>query len=204
MIARPRIRCLFALILGSTLFFAASQSQALTEEQIRMLVNRAVDFEKQSNWEKAREIYEALLSQNDPGLRIRDRYHQVLRRCWQVRRHQDVSYRKEVLSIEYAQAVELYTVICNTLLDGSTEKKKLDPAKRSVAMCAQALKDFERVRREAMTALPIIGEKLTDAWMLRAVPLAYEFPVIADDDAVQAAQGGHATSTRSKKTGSSS
>src|SRR6202034_3424593 len=75
------------------------------------------------------EIYEALLSQNDPGVRIRDRYHQVLRRCWQVRRHQDVSYRKEVLSIEYAQAVQLYTVICNTLLDGSTEKKKLDPAK---------------------------------------------------------------------------
>jgi carboxyl-terminal processing protease len=128
-IARPRIRCLLALILGSTLFFAASQSQALTEAQIRMLVNRAVDFEKQSNWEKAREIYEALLGQNDPGLRIRDRYHQVLRRCWQVRRHQDISYRKEVLSIEYAQALQLYTVISNTLLDGSTEKKKLDSTK---------------------------------------------------------------------------
>lgn len=27
------------------------------------------------------------------------------------------------------------------------------------------------------TALPIIGENLTDAWMLRAVPLAHEFPV---------------------------
>ena len=39
------------------------------------------------------------------------------------------------------------------------------------------------------TALPIIGEKLTDGWMLRALPLAHEFPVTGDGDAVQLAQG---------------
>jgi truncated hemoglobin YjbI len=68
----------------------------------------------------------------------------------------------------------------------------------SPTLCREWLALFRR------TAPPIIGAALTDAWMLRAAPLAYEFPVIADDDAVQAAQGGHATSTRSKKTGSSS
>ena len=35
----------------------------------------------------------------------------------------------------------------------------------------------------------IIGEKLTDGWMLRALPLAHEFPVTGDGDAVQLAQG---------------
>ena len=38
--------------------------------------------------EEARKIYEALLGQKDPGLRIRERYQETLRRCWQVRRHQ--------------------------------------------------------------------------------------------------------------------
>jgi hypothetical protein len=36
------------------------------------------------------------------------------------------------------------------------------------------------------TALPIIGAKLTDAWMLRAVLLAHEFPVTGDGDEVNA------------------
>jgi truncated hemoglobin YjbI len=42
------------------------------------------------------------------------------------------------------------------------------------------------------TALPIIGAELTGAWMLRAVPLAHEFPVSGDVDAVQWAQGSYA------------
>ena len=129
MLSWPRIRYLLALFLGSGLFFSTSRSYALTESQIRVLVNRAADFEKQFNWEKAREIYEVLLSQNDPGLNIRERYHQALRRCWQVRRHQDISYRKEVLSVEYGHALQLYKIISDTLLDGAVEKKKLSPVK---------------------------------------------------------------------------
>ena len=54
------------------------------------------------------------------------------------------------------------------------------------------------------TALPIIGAKLTDAWMLRAVPLADEFPVTGDEEAVQCEQGSYAASAKSKMTGSSS
>jgi hypothetical protein len=54
------------------------------------------------------------------------------------------------------------------------------------------------------TALPIIGAELTGAWMLRALPLAYEFPVTGDGDAVQCAQGRYAASAKSKMPGSSS
>ena len=54
------------------------------------------------------------------------------------------------------------------------------------------------------TALPIIGAELTGAWMLRAVPLAHEFPVTGDGDAVQWAQDSYAASAKSKMTGSSS
>ena len=94
-----------------------------------MLVNRAEDLERQAKWEEARVIYEALLGQSDPGLNIRDRYQHVLRRCWQVRRHSVISYRKEVLSVEYAQALRICKIISKTVLDGSVDKKKLDPSK---------------------------------------------------------------------------
>ena len=47
------------------------------------------------------------------------------------------------------------------------------------------------------TALPIIGENLTDAWMLRAVPLAHEFPVTRDCEEVQWTQGSYAASAKS-------
>ena len=38
------------------------------------------------------------------------------------------------------------------------------------------------------TALPIIGQALTDAWMRRAVQVVHEFAVTGDGDAVQLAQ----------------
>lgn len=124
-----RSRSLLTVFLSCGFFFIASRADALTEKEIRLLVQRAELFEKQANWEKAREIYEALLSQRDHGLKIRDRYQQLMRHCWQTRRHQDPSYRKEVLSIEFGQALRLYNIISNTLLDGGIDKKKLDPSK---------------------------------------------------------------------------
>src|SRR5207249_3507399 len=52
-----------------------------------------------------------------------------LRRCWQVRRHQDVSYRKEVLSVLPGDAMKLHGFISRTLLNDSFDKKKVDPTK---------------------------------------------------------------------------
>jgi len=126
-----RVRWLLALLCCSGFFVCTSRIHAVPEDQIRKAVKWAEDFEKQPipAWEKAREIYEALLGQKDPGLRIRDRYHHAQRRCWQVRRHQDPSYRKEVLSIEFGQALRLYKTISKTLLEGAVDKKKLDPTK---------------------------------------------------------------------------
>ena len=124
-----RVQWIYALLICGGLFFSASHLYALPENEIRDWVRRAEGFERQANWEKAREIYELLLSQKDHGLKIRDRYHHVMRRCWQVRRHQDPSYRKEVLSVDYGQALQLHKIISNSLLDGSIEKKKLDAGK---------------------------------------------------------------------------
>ncbi len=123
------IRLCGFLIICSTVVFFTPRVLALPEDQIRLLVQRAQDFEKQASWEKAREIYEALLGQTDPGLRIRDRYWAALRHCRQTRRHLDPSYRKEVLSVDYGQAMRICGIVNKTLLDGSFDKKKIAPGK---------------------------------------------------------------------------
>lgn len=124
-----RRRCFFALLVSAGFFVAAPSLFAIPENQIRSALNQAEEYEKKSQWEEARQIYESLLGQPDPGLKIRARYHQVMRRCWQARRPTDLSYRKEVLSLEYAQALRLHNVITKELLDGSIEKNALDPTK---------------------------------------------------------------------------
>src|SRR5262249_11761661 len=100
----------------------------MPERTIRDWVEKARGLEKESKWEDARIIYELLLTQPDHGLKIRERYHEALRRCWQNYRHQDSSYRKEVLSVDFAQALTIYSVVSNTLLNSSIEKRKIDSA----------------------------------------------------------------------------
>jgi carboxyl-terminal processing protease len=124
-----RARWCLALLCCCGLFVCAAPAHALPEKQVRDAVRFAKQLEADRKWEEARELYELLLSQKDPGLNIRERYQETLRRCWQVRRHKDVSYRKEVLSIEYGQAMWLHKIITKTLLDDSAEKDKVDPTK---------------------------------------------------------------------------
>ena len=72
-------------------------------------------------------------------MKIRDRYNQTVRRGWQVRRHQDITYRKEVLSIETGAALRLYKIVVRELLDRAVDKKKLDPGK----LFRKGLEEFE-------------------------------------------------------------
>ncbi len=129
MTLRRAYTILAILLCGGVVFFTTSPAFALPENQIRRLVKEARDLEKNGQWDEARVIYEHLLGQPDHGLRIRERYHEALRRCWQTYRHQDTSYRKEVLTVEFSQALRIYSVVSNTLLHSSLDKKKIDSAR---------------------------------------------------------------------------
>jgi carboxyl-terminal processing protease len=120
---------LFAFLGIVGIFVAASGVLALPEKETRLLINQAEEFERKAQWEEARQIYELLLGKTDPSFKVRERYDRVLRRCWQTRRHNDPSYLKEVLSVDFGQSLRIYNIISNTLLDGSIDKKKLNPNK---------------------------------------------------------------------------
>jgi carboxyl-terminal processing protease len=102
---------------------------AITPDEIRALIQRADAFAKQAEWDKACEVYESVLRIHRDNGEVKERYHHCLRRLWQVRRHHDLSYTKEVLTVDYGQALRLYTLVRDTLLDKSLERQKLDPAR---------------------------------------------------------------------------
>ncbi|HZZ80771.1 MAG TPA: S41 family peptidase [Gemmataceae bacterium] len=130
MISPRRASWAVALLIGSAFLLSTSRAYALPEKQIRLLIEDAERSAARGEWEKARDTYEWLLTtQKDTGFSFRQRYHLAQRRLLQTRRHLDLSYRKEVLSIEYGSAVRIYNVIGKTLLDSSIEKKKIDATK---------------------------------------------------------------------------
>jgi carboxyl-terminal processing protease len=127
-VIRLRNRILVTLLFGCGVVFSSGRTVAQSNN-LREDLARAKGFEALGQWEAARQIYELHLNVADQGLRIRENYYHVLRRCFQIRRHEDLSYRKEVLSIEYGQALRICNIINNTLLTNSVEKKKIDAAK---------------------------------------------------------------------------
>jgi carboxyl-terminal processing protease len=115
------------MLLGAC--FICPPAGAVDPDKLRDLKQQAETLEKQGEWEKACDIYEAMLRvrRDLPG--VKESYVECVRRLWQSRRHHDFSYRKEVLSIEYGQAIHLYNVVRDLLLDHSLDRKKLTPAR---------------------------------------------------------------------------
>lgn len=116
---------LLALLLGSGLLTPVRVVAQDVPERVRTLLQIAQRAERQHDWEKACFAYEEILKDYKAGT-VRPRYQHALRRYWQARRHTDLSYRKEVLGLEYGQALRLYGIIRDTLLDHSLEKRRLD------------------------------------------------------------------------------
>jgi carboxyl-terminal processing protease len=116
-----------ALFLGIVVFSPQLQA-AIDPIKFKALRQQAEFHEQQGEWDKACAIYESIL-RLDRNPEIQARYQICLRRYWQVRRHSDFSYRKEVLSLDYGQSLRLYTMIRDTLLDNALDRKKADPGK---------------------------------------------------------------------------
>ncbi len=98
------------------------------DAKLKTLFARAEAFEQQLDWDNAFKTYEEILRQDRYSVEARARYFNSLRRIWQVRRHREPGYRKEVLTLDYGQAVKLYRVVIGTLLDNSLDGKTVPPS----------------------------------------------------------------------------
>lgn len=90
-------------------------------------LSRAEVHEKNGEWDKACEIYEHLLRAHR-SKELKDRYRLAVSRVAQMRRHRDVSYQKEVLSLQLPQAIELYGIVRDTILEHGLDRKKTSAA----------------------------------------------------------------------------
>jgi carboxyl-terminal processing protease len=117
---------LAALVISIVTFVPGARAALLGNQQ-QELRERGLEYERQGDWERACAVYEEMLRINRDLPEIRRRLQHCVRRHWQQLRHRDVSYRKEVLSVDYAQAMRLYRIVTDTLLDRSLEARKISP-----------------------------------------------------------------------------
>jgi carboxyl-terminal processing protease len=119
--------CLPVMVLGLLALPSPSQASSLPPGRLKVLREQAEFFERQADWERACETYDAILKFHRTD-RDKNRYLNCLRRCFQVRRHRDPSFRKEVLGLDYGQAMRLHELVADALLDNSLERKRVQPA----------------------------------------------------------------------------
>ncbi|MCS7045356.1 MAG: S41 family peptidase, partial [Gemmataceae bacterium] len=101
---------------------------AASDPAAQALREQAESHERHGDWDKALDAYSELL-RRDHAAETQQRYFHCLRRYYQILRHQDASYRKEVLSLDYGQSLRLYSRIRDTLLDFALDKKRVTPAR---------------------------------------------------------------------------
>lgn len=121
--------------IGSAVFLVASLTlagwtaplPAATASQIKTLRLQAELYEQQAHWDKACLVYETILYHQRNLSDIRDRYRHCLRRYFQLRRHRDPSFQKEVLTLGYAQSLRLYQLMLAYLSEHALDKQKATP-----------------------------------------------------------------------------
>jgi carboxyl-terminal processing protease len=115
------------------------QAQAITPDRLHELRSQALACEKKGEWVRACKLYETILNVRRDYPDVREHYSHCLRRYFQVRRHQDASYHKEVLSLRYSQALQLYQYLTMHLLQESVTPANLTAER----LYRKGLEEFE-------------------------------------------------------------
>ena len=122
---RSLVRSILALALIGGLALVAASPAWANPDKIKSLLVRADLHEKSREWDLAFAAYDEILKIGRDAPGVKERQTNVLRRFWLEQRHKDPSYRKEVLSLDYSQALRLNGAIFDTLLENSLPKIKL-------------------------------------------------------------------------------
>jgi carboxyl-terminal processing protease len=114
-------------LLGWAFVLAPPSTAGPTAKDLKAVRTQAEQFERLADWEHACQAYDLLLrlDRHQPG--IRGRLLHCLRRYWQASRQKDNSYRKEVLTLGYPQALKIYHYVVTSLLEGSVDRRTLSP-----------------------------------------------------------------------------
>lgn len=108
--------CSFSLFLPAA---RAAESLADLRQQARQL-------ERDGDWAKACSFYAYILTKDRTLTDVRERFQTCLRHCHRVRRHQDSSYRQQVLNQDAPVALQVYGEVLEQLHREYFENDKAD------------------------------------------------------------------------------
>src|SRR5262249_23912827 len=108
--------------------------------------------------DKAFAAYDEALKLDRDAAGVRDRQNNVLRRYWQEQRDKDIGYRKEVLSLDYAQALRLNSAVFDTLIESSLPKEKCSPGQ----LVKKGIEDLEAALCDPNFAASYLGQPRPD------------------------------------------
>jgi carboxyl-terminal processing protease len=114
-----------AVVLAALAYLGPQAAPADFDEPLKILRDEALRLEKLGQWGEAADKYEKILQLDRSQADVRGRYQECLRRYFQVVRLRDSSYRKEVLSLKYHQALRLYEIVLYNLLNHTLDKDKV-------------------------------------------------------------------------------
>jgi carboxyl-terminal processing protease len=114
---------LFFSPLGRAADFTPFRSAEPTLDEIR---SRARELEKQQKYSDAVQYYAYLLARDRNNPMDRADLQRCLRHQYRVKRHQDTSYRKQVLLLEVTDALRVYGEVLEQLHNQYLEPKKAD------------------------------------------------------------------------------
>lgn len=111
-----------AVISFGTLFLpAASAAESLDD-----LRQQARQLEKDGDWARACSFYAYILTKDRTLTDVKERFQTCLRHCHRVRRHQDLSYREQVLNQDVPVALKVYGEVLEQLRAEYLDDDKAD------------------------------------------------------------------------------
>jgi carboxyl-terminal processing protease len=116
------------LLLGWLAHLPQAQAQSGARD-LKALRSQAEQFERQADWDKACDVYDAILKIDRTLPDIKARLVHCLRRYYQQCRQRDPSYRKDVLTLGYSQTLKIYDFVVNSLLEGSLDRREVSPTR---------------------------------------------------------------------------
>jgi carboxyl-terminal processing protease len=114
-----------AVLLVPLGYLIPQSAPAALGESLKVLKAEAERLEKLGQWGQAADKYERILQIDRTQEGARKHYQECVRRYFQVVRLRDTSYRKEVLSLKYPQALRLYEIVLYNLLNNALDKDKV-------------------------------------------------------------------------------
>jgi carboxyl-terminal processing protease len=118
------IGLLLAALLGGSLGQLPAAPQTSSKE-LKLLRSQAEQWERLADWEHACQTYDLLLRLDRTQPALRDRLLHCLRRYYQASRQKDPSYRRDVLTLSYPEALHIYQQVVTCLRASSLQQRQL-------------------------------------------------------------------------------